>query len=100
MPKITFLPSNTTIEVKENTKILAAAIRNKITISYGCGACQCGMCFSNIVKADDITEMDNDEKELLTKLGHKTDGSIRLACKTKVISGDLVVDLENNLLAE
>lgn len=100
MPTITFLPDNTVVEVKENTKILAAAIRNKIVISYGCGACQCGMCFINIIKADDITPMEDDEKKLLTTLDHKTDGSVRLACKTKILSGEVIVDLSANLSGE
>ncbi len=95
MPKITFLPSHTIVDVNVDSKVLASAIRNKIPIRYGCGACRCGTCG---IAVDDssakLSEIDIHEMAMLKKIGLATDGSVRLACKTKIISGDLIVDLD------
>lgn len=96
MPKILFIQhgEETVVEVKDNTKILAAAIRNKIPIRYGCAACSCGTCAVKVSKPDGVTSMDSDEKNLLEKIQLDASGEIRLSCRTKVLAEDLTVDLD------
>ena len=94
MPEILFIPINKLVTVAENVKILAAAIKNKVEIRYGCGACQCGTCGIEIVgEQKGLLPMEEDEKALLKRMELKTDGSQRLACRAKVVSGQTVVDL-------
>jgi len=53
MPKITFLPDNTTIEVEEGETILKAAIRAGIHINASCGgAGVCNKCRVFIEKGE------------------------------------------------
>lgn len=95
MPKITFLPTGRTIEVAEQTKLLACAIRNKIPIRYGCGACRCGTCAVKIDPIDAFVPMEADEKALLSRLNVVLDGSVRLACRSrKSGEAEATVDLD------
>lgn len=95
MPEIKFIPENKLVSVAENVKILAAAIKNKIDIRYGCGACQCGTCGVQIVgDLGGLVPMEEDERTLLERMELETDGSQRLACRAKVISGRTIVDLD------
>ena len=95
MPKITFLPQEQSVTVASNVKILAAAIKHKIAIRYGCGACRCGTCGVRIVgDLSGLSPMANDERGLLARMNLQTDGSKRLACRSKVIGGTTVVDLD------
>lgn len=93
MSKLVFLPQNISIDVEANTKILAVAIRNKIPIRFGCAACQCGTCGVSLKVEGEVSEMKANEKLLLTQMQLPTDGTVRLACQTKVISGLVQVDL-------
>ena len=95
MPEIKFIPINKIVSVAENVKVLAAAIKNKIDIRYGCGSCQCGTCGIQVVGSiEGVLPMEEDERALLKRMQLKTDGSQRLACRAKVISGMTVVDLD------
>ena len=97
MPEITFRPSGETITVDINTKILAAAIRHKIDIRYGCAACQCGTCgIAVLLEGSDaeLSPMRDDERALLSRMDLSTEGHIRLACQTRIIDGHLTVDLD------
>ena len=95
MPQIKFLPGHEQFEVASNVKILAVAIRNKVDIRYGCASCRCGTCGIRIIAASDthLSEMRPNEKELLEKMALPIDGSIRLACQTRLIDGSVTVDL-------
>ena len=93
MPKITFLPSGDTYEANENAKVLAIAIRNKVPIRYGCASCRCGTCGVRLSGSAELSGMNTNERELLTRMGLPTEGNIRLACQTKILQGDLTVDL-------
>ena len=95
MPKIIFSPSQTELEFENERKILAAAIRAKVPIRFGCGACSCGTCAVEVDASDaTLNDMDHYEKELLEKLDLPTEGHIRLACKTYLKEGTLKVDLD------
>lgn len=93
MPQLTFLPSAIDVEVFENTKILAAAVKNKVQLRFGCGACRCGTCAVRLEGAAQVSEMEEDERALLLKMGLTDDGSVRLACRVKIISGHLKIDV-------
>ena len=92
MPKITFTPSNQSVEVNDNAKILAAAIRSKIVIRYGCASCRCGTCgvkIANFANLSDrsLSPMREDEKEYLQDYSLillKNDDRIRVPMKEKV----------------
>lgn len=95
MPDIKFLPENRTVNVPKDTKILIAALKNKVPIRYGCGSCQCGTCGIEIVgDQSGLEPMRADEEALLLRINLKTDGTIRLACRAKVTSGATRVNLE------
>lgn len=95
MPKVKFLPSDKTVEVSSGTKLLVAAIRNKVPIRYGCAACQCGTCAVKIGGEDFILSvLEEDEKKLLAKMSLSLDGSVRLSCRARLESGEVTVDLD------
>lgn len=93
MPQILFTPSQQKVEVKENTKILAAAIRAKEPIRYGCSACQCGTCAVQIDGTGHLSPMKDDERALLSKMNLSTAGDIRLSCQARIMDGLVAVDL-------
>jgi len=93
MPKISFEPGHGCFEVNENTKVLAAAVKNKVDIRYGCGACNCGTCAVKVSPRFKFSAMDILERDLLKKMTLPIDGSIRLSCQAKVLDSDVEVDL-------
>lgn len=94
MPKLTFLPAAATFEVESNTKILAAANRNKISMRFGCASCRCGTCAVSVTGQNNLSAMKTDEKELLERMKLVTDGSVRLACQARVMQDEVTVDLD------
>lgn len=94
MPTLLFLPGNQQIDAPDNAKILAVAIKNKINIRYGCGACRCGTCGIRISGDGIVSEMQPSEEALLKQMKLPVDGTIRLACQTRIQSGAINVDLE------
>ena len=94
MPKVEFKPQNVKVDVDPNTKLLVAATRNKIPIRFGCASCRCGTCGIAVSGAGQLTKMKHDEQALLLRMGLQTNGTIRLACQTRIESGDVVVDLD------
>ena len=93
MPSVTFKPVGTSVTVEPNTKLLVAATRNKVAIRFGCASCRCGTCGVKVAGNAQLTPMKADEKALLQRMDLETDGTIRLACQTRVLDGDVVVDL-------
>jgi ferredoxin len=95
MPTLIFLPENQQYEVDADTKILAAAVRNKVNIRFGCGALRCGTCGVKVDSADGcLSPLKDDEKQMLEKLKLPVDGSVRMACRTRVVSGTIKIDLD------
>lgn len=94
MPDIVFLPQNLTVTVEPGTKILRAAIKSRINIRYGCASCRCGTCGIAVKVEGSVSPMAEDEKLLLEQMHLVTDGSVRLACQTKVLDGKVTVDLD------
>ena len=91
--KITFLPYNKTVEVREGDTILDAALDNDVDLQHNCGgACACSTCHV-IVKGgfDKLSEMQDNEADQLDEAEGLTLNS-RLGCQAKVY-GDLVVEI-------
>jgi len=94
MPKLVFRPIGREIEVDSGTKVLAAALKNKIAIRYGCASCRCGTCGVKVSGQATVKPMEDQERALLARMKLPVDGSIRLACRTRIESGELEVDLD------
>ncbi len=93
MPKVTFLPVGKSFDCEPNTKLLVAANRNKVPIRFGCASCRCGTCGVKVAGAGELSPMKPDEKALLTRMNLALDGTIRLACQTRIVDGEVAVDL-------
>jgi ferredoxin len=94
LPELTFLPDALTTSLPENTKLLVAARRAKLPIRFGCAACQCGTCGVKITSgAENLSAMKENEKSLLEAMHLSSDGSIRLSCQARIMSGKASVDL-------
>lgn len=91
--KIKFIPLDKTFESAEGIKLLVVARRNQVPIRFGCGACKCGTCGVEITGTGKLSPMQADENALLTKMALPTDGTVRLACRAKTVSGEIIVDL-------
>ncbi len=91
MPKVTFLPSQAHIDVPTDTKLLIAARRAKVDIVFGCASCQCGTC--GVKVSGQLSNIKENEKALLEKMGLPSDADIRLACQARVCDSEVVVDL-------
>ncbi len=94
MPKIIFKPKGEICDVISDAKILAVAIKNKVNIRYGCGACRCGTCAVKISGDGVLNKIDEAEKILLTRLKLSLAGDVRLSCKSRIQSGEIFVDLD------
>jgi ferredoxin len=95
MPTIRFLPQGVAFEVEENTKLLVAANRNRIPIRFGCASCRCGTCGVKVEAARGaLSDMKDPEKQLLSRMGLATDGTVRLACQTRLMKDKVTVDLD------
>ncbi|MDD9952388.1 MAG: 2Fe-2S iron-sulfur cluster-binding protein [Zetaproteobacteria bacterium] len=94
MTKIVFLPTGEEVQPETGLKILVAAIRQKVEIRYGCAACRCGTCAVAIREGgESLSPMEEDERALLGRMGLVCDGSIRLACRAKILVAEGAVDV-------
>ena len=94
MAQVKFLPGGESIEVNDGSKLLAAAVKAKVDIRYGCGALRCGTCAIKVVLAEgEISFLTPDEKAMLERLKLPVDGSVRMACRAKANSGKFELDL-------
>jgi len=85
----------TQVSVRAGSKLLVAAIKNKIEIRYGCSACRCGTCGVAVTSSTDgaLSGIDQVEKDLMEKMNLPVDGSVRLACQARVLEGAVEVNL-------
>lgn len=81
------------VEVAANTKVLAAANRQKIPLRFGCASCRCGTCAVAVTLNGEVKPMQADERALLTRMNLPTDATVRLACQTRILAGEMTVDL-------
>jgi len=93
MPTVTFKPVGATVTVEPNTKLLVAATRHKVALRFGCASCRCGTCGIAVRGSGQLTPMKPDERALLARMDLATDGSVRLACQTRILDGEVEVDV-------
>lgn len=96
MPTVRFKPLQVCFEVETNTKLLVVANRNKLPIRYGCASCRCGTCGIKIEtdQSSNLSPMRSNERELLARMHLPVDGTVRLACQTRIVSGLVTIDLD------
>ena len=94
MIKVIFVPQNIVFEGEEGLKLLVAGRKAQTDIRFGCASCRCGTCG---VKVDttrgELSPMKTEERDLLKRMSLPLDGSVRLACQARVLSGEIRVDL-------
>jgi 2Fe-2S ferredoxin len=90
MPRINFVPSGQTIEVKKGTSLYDAAIQVKLPVAASCSAeFVCGKCnFTVLQGAENLSKQTSKEKELLHQQGRPV--TDRISCRT-AIWGDCTV---------
>ena len=90
MPKITFLPDGTSIDVHEGVSLFNAAPRADVVIPSQCGGrCACALCRVEVLEGEEfLSPMNWDEEEHLGNSFHLT--KERLSCQCRVF-GDVVV---------
>lgn len=93
MPTVIFQPAHVSIDVEENTKLLVAGRRAKVPIRFGCAACSCGTCAVSVEVKGTLSEMKDNEKDLLARMKLPVDGSVRLSCQARILTGTAAVDL-------
>jgi len=94
MPKLIFTPIGVDFDVESNTKILAAANRNKVVMRFGCASCRCGTCAVKVSAPENLSLMKDDEKNLLERMKLDLDGTVRLACQARIMQSEVSVDLD------
>jgi len=91
MPKVTFLPSGHTYDVKEGTTILVAAIQNGLQLRHDCTEGICGTDRVRVVAGqENLTEKTQNE-ELTLEMMNATEEE-RLGCIARIL-GDVTVDI-------
>jgi len=90
MPKITFLPSQKTLEVSSGTLLFDAALRAKLPVASSCSAeFVCGKCNMQVVEGGENLSPQRDlERKLLHRNGKPE--SDRISCVTRIY-GDCTV---------
>jgi len=94
MPKLFFTPIGVSCDVESNTKILAAANRNKVVMRFGCASCRCGTCAVKVTSPENLSLMKDDERNLLQRMKLDLDGTVRLACQARIMLETVSVDLD------
>ena len=95
--KVTFLPSNQTVEAKHGDSVLDVALTHDVDIQHACGGfCACTTCHI-IVKSgmENLSEIEEEEQDRLEVAAVGLTPSSRLGCQAKV-HGDIVVEVVNH----
>ena len=88
MPKITFIPVNISVDAKPDSSLLDVAKEAGVAIDAPCGGKgTCGKCIVRIVRG----EVNSDSLGVLSR-DVVSDGFV-LACKTKIMCSDVVVEV-------
>lgn len=95
MPKVTFLPMNTTVEVKSGETILDIAINHDVPLQHACGGfCACTTCHILVKSGEkELSDMEEDELDRIDLVNDRAENS-RLGCQAKVY-GDVTVEIMN-----
>ncbi|MBI5494291.1 MAG: 2Fe-2S iron-sulfur cluster binding domain-containing protein [Deltaproteobacteria bacterium] len=103
MPRITFLPSGTAIDVEPGTSILEAATKAGVALDHACGgACACSTCHVIVAQGyDSLPDATDEEEDQLDEAVGLTPHS-RLGCQARV-RADVTVEIprhSRNLVSE
>lgn len=92
MPKVTFLPDDVSIEVREGLSLFGAAIEADVGLESQCGGKGgCALCRVIIREGvEHLSEMQWEERNHLGNVFHITQE--RLACQTRV-RGDVIIEI-------
>ena len=95
MPRVTFLPSHRTLQVRQGTTILSASRKAGVVIRSRCdGVASCLQCKVHILTPDAVSPMNDNERRKLTGT---LDRGVRLACQT-LVQRDLSVEIPEDPL--
>lgn len=90
MPKVTFKDDDLETEVDSGASLKEVAEEVGSNIPFGCEQGVCGTCLINVIEGEDnLSDMEDHEKETLTAMG--AEPNQRLACQCK-IEGDVVIE--------
>jgi len=89
MPRITFLPSGQTYDVKEGTTILVAAIQNGLQLRHDCTEGICGTDRVRVVAGQENLTAKTQNEELTLEIMNARKQE-RLGCVTHIL-GDVTV---------
>ena len=93
MPRVTFLPFQTTVDCAEGETVFEAARRHNVPIPTACVAkATCGLCRVKIVAGEPfLPPMNADEKKHLGNTYFIS--KLRLSCQLAVRGGDVTVEI-------
>jgi len=96
MPKITFLNTNQTFDVKAGESILEVAIHYDVPLAHACGGfCACTTCHVHVKAGlENLTPMEDDEGERIERAASNVTPQSRLGCQSR-IKGDVTVEIVN-----
>ena len=89
MPRITFLPSGQTYDVKEGTTILVAAIQNGLQLQHDCTEAICGTDRVTVVAGQENLTAKTQNEELTLEMMNAGEGE-RLGCVAGIF-GDVTI---------
>jgi 2Fe-2S ferredoxin len=94
MPSITFLPAGVSESYRDGETIFEVGRRAGVSIDTACvGKGTCGLCRVRIAEGQTFLNAYTDEEQKhLGNVYHIT--RVRLACRSVVAGGDIVVDME------
>lgn len=87
MPQVTIKPSNHSFNADENETVLAAALREGITLPYGCRNGACGACKGKIIEGS--VDYGNPQPHVLADFEKKA--GLALFCQARALT-DLVIE--------
>jgi 2Fe-2S ferredoxin len=93
MPRVTFLPFDTTVECNDGESVFDAARRANVPIPTACvGKATCGLCRVKIMSgAEHLPPMNREEQKHLGNTYFIT--RLRLSCQSVVRGGDVTVSI-------
>ena len=100
MPRVTFLPSGRTVEVRRGSSILDAAEAAGVELPHNCGGvCACTTCHVWVERGlDSLSEIEEREDDKLNEAAGLAPNS-RLGCQACVEDEDVVVRIPGNRVA-
>jgi ferredoxin len=90
-PKLTVLPANLCAEVAPGDSLIRAGQKAGVDMEAGCFSCSCGACVVEVRSGiENLSAPSSEELEILDGLSKDPD-HFRLACSTKILSGQVTI---------